>query len=58
MVRMTLGMVLTFAALTVRANEFSAEEGLARARQDALAPTTDRLRASTVVWKQGGGRAS
>lgn len=50
---MTLGMVLTFAALTVRANEFSAEEGLARARQDALAPTTDRLRASTVVWKQG-----
>ena len=37
----------------VLARDFSAEDGLRKARENALAPRTDRARASAVVWTQG-----
>ena len=39
---------------TKLARDFSAEDGLRKARENALAPRTDRARASSVVWTQGG----
>ena len=41
-----------FASMALQAG-FDPEAGLARARRNALAPTTERARASAVVWTQG-----
>ena len=45
--------VLGVLAAVGQAAGFSAEEGLARARRNALAPTTDRAKPCAVVWTQG-----
>lgn len=52
-VLMIVAVVLAVSGQAMGAAGFSAAEGLARARANALAPTTDRARPKAVMWSQG-----
>ena len=50
--RLSLCAALLFHGVLL-AGDFSADDGLRKAREDALAPRADRARASAVIWTQG-----